>query len=247
MAISLASLKSTAAVAAPRILLHGVAGIGKTTFASQADRPVVVQTEDGLGSIKVPYFPLAKSFDAVMEALAALYTEAHDHKTVVVDSVDWLEPLVWERACRDNGWGSIEEPGYGKGYVAALDLWRQYLEGLNALRDQRGMTVIQLAHTDIKRFDSPEHEPYDRYVIKLHARAAALLQEHSDVVLFANYRISTVKSDVGFNKKVTRALGSGERVLYTAERPAFLAKNRYGLPDVLPLDWQAFAAAMPQP
>jgi len=106
---------------------------------------------------------------------------------------------------------------------------------------------IQIAHTDIKRFDSPEHEPYDRYVIKLHARASALLQEHSDAVLFANYRISTVKSDVGFNKKVTRALGSGERVLYTAERPAFLAKNRYGLPDVLPLDWQAFAAAMPQP
>jgi hypothetical protein len=125
-------------------------------------------------------------------------------------------------------------------------LWRQYLDGLNALRDERGMTVIQIAHTDIKRFDSPEHEPYDRYVIKLHARAAALLQEHSDVVLFANYRISTVKADVGFNKKVNRALGSGERVLYTAERPAFLAKNRYGLPDVLPLDWQAFAAAMPQ-
>ena len=107
------------------------------------------------------------------------------------------------------------------------------------------MTVIQIAHTDIKRFDSPEHEPFDRYVIKLHARAAALLQEHSDVVLFANYRISTVKSDVGFNKKVTRALGSGERVLYTAERPAFLAKNRYGLPDSLPLSWAAFAEAMP--
>ena len=246
MAISLASLKSTSALAPPRILAHGVAGIGKSTFGAQSDRPVFIQTEDGLGNIKVAHFPLAKSFDDVMEALAALYSEPHDYKTVVVDSVDWLEPLVWQRACKDNGWGSIEEPGYGKGYVAALDLWRQYLDGLNALRDERGMTVIQIAHTDIRRFDSPEHEPYDRYVIKLHARAAALLQEHSDVVLFANYRISTVKSDVGFNKKVTRALGSGERVLYTAERPAFLAKNRYGLPDVLPLDWQAFAAAMPQ-
>ena len=155
--------------------------------------------------------------------------------------------MLFRSACKDNGWASIEDPGYGKGYVAATDYWRQYIDGLNALRDDKGLTVIQIAHTDIKRFDSPEHEPYDRYVIKLHTRAAALLQEHSDVVLFANYRISTVKSDVGFNKKVTRALGSGERVLYTAERPAFLAKNRYGLPDVLPLDWQAFAAAMPQP
>ena len=109
------------------------------------------------------------------------------------------------------------------------------------------MAIVQIAHTDIKRFDSPEHEPYDRYVIKLQARAAALLQEHSDVVLFANYRMSIAKADVGFNKKVARALGSGERVLHTAERPAFLAKNRYGLPDTLPLDWKAFVAAMPQP
>ena len=204
-----------------------------------------VLTEDGLGTLDVPHFPLARKFEDVMEALAALYSEPHDFKTVVIDSVDWLEPLIWVRTCQDNGWPSIEEPGYGKGYIAALGPWRDYLEGLNALRNERGMTVIQIAHTEIRRFDSPEHEPYDRYVIKLHARAAALLQEHSDVVLFANYRISTVKADVGFNKKVTRALGSGERVLYTAERPAFLAKNRFGLPDSLPLSWEAFAAAMP--
>lgn len=245
MAISLSSLKRGAEAPPPRILIHGVAGVGKTTFATSAEKSVVVRTEDGLGTIDVPHFPLANTFEEVMEAIYALYAEPHDFRTVVVDSVDWLEPLVWKRACLDNGWGSIEEPGYGKGYLAALTLWRQYLDGLNALRDERGMTVIQIAHTDIKRFDSPEHEPYDRYVIKLNARAAALLQEHSDVVLFANYRISTVKSDVGFKKTVTRALGSGERVLYTAERPAFLAKNRYGLPDTLSLDWPSFAAAMP--
>jgi hypothetical protein len=246
MAIAIASiLQSTATLLAPRILIHGVAGVGKTTFAAGAPRPVFVQAEDGLGTLEVPRFPLARSFDEVMEALAALYEHDHEFATVVIDSVDWLEPLVWQKACLENGWKDLEQPGYGKGYVAALDLWRQYLEGLNALRDERGMTVIQIAHTDIKRFDSPEHEPYDRYVIKLHARAAALLQEHSDVVLFANYRISTVKSDVGFNKKVTRALGSGERVLYTAERPALLAKNRYGLPDSLALSWAAFAEAMP--
>ena len=161
--------------------------------------------------------------------------------------LDWLEPLVWAETCRRNGWASIEAPGFGKGYAEALTVWREYLDRLNTLRDRRGMAVVQIAHTDIKRFDSPEHEPYDRYVIKLQARAAALLQEHCDVVLFANYRMSITKADVGFNKKVARALGSGERVLHTAERPAFLAKNRYGLPDTLPLDWKAFVAAMPQP
>jgi hypothetical protein len=245
MAISLASLKRSSALTPPRILLHGVAGIGKTTFAARAEKPVVIPTEDGLGTLEVDHFPLARSLGEVMEALAALYAEPHDFRAVVIDSVDWLEPLIWKQVCAENKWSSIEEPGYGKGYVAALDLWREYLDGLNALRDERGMTVVQIAHTDIKRFDSPEHEPYDRYVIKLHARAAALLQEHSDIVLFANYRISTVKADVGFNKKVTRALGRGERVIHTAERPAFLAKNRYDLPETLDLDWQAFAAAMP--
>ncbi|MBF0093948.1 MAG: ATP-binding protein [Alphaproteobacteria bacterium] len=246
MAISLASLMNSTALSPPRILLYGPNGVGKSTFAVSGPGAVVIPTENGLGMLKVDHFPVARTFEDVMEALASLYSEPHDFKTVVVDSVDWLEPLVWARVCKDNGWKTIEDPGYGKGYVAALDLWRQYIEGLDALRDEKGMTVIQIAHTEIKRFDSPEHEPYDRYVIKLHTRASALLQEHSDAVLFANYRISTVKSDVGFNKKVTRALGSGERVLYTAERPAFLAKNRYGLPDSLPLSWDAFAAAMPK-
>ena len=246
MAISLAQLTRANAPKPPRILIHGVAGVGKTTFAAEANKPVFVQTEDGLGTIPAANFPLARTFEEVLESLAALYTEDHDFKTVVIDSVDWLEPLVWGKACRDNGWASIEEPGYGRGYIAALNLWRQYIEGLNALRDDRGMTVVQIAHTDIKRFDSPEHDPYDRYVIKLHARAAALMQEHSDIVLFANYRISTVKADVDFNKKVNRAMGSGERVIHSAERPAFLAKNRYGLPETLPLDWQSFAQAMPE-
>lgn len=246
MALALSQLTRAIAPKPPRILIHGVAGVGKTTFAAGACKPVVIQTEDGLGTLDVPHFPLVRTFDQVIEGLAALYTEDHDFKTVIVDSVDWLEPLVWAKACRDNGWNSIEDAGYGKGYVAALNLWRQYLDGLNALRDDRGMTVVQIAHTDIKRFDSPEHDPFDRYVIKLHSRAAALLQEHSDIVLFANYRISTVKADVGFNKKINRAVGSGERVMHTVERPAFLAKNRYALPETLPLQWQAFAQAMPE-
>ncbi|MFN3375325.1 MAG: ATP-binding protein [Burkholderiaceae bacterium] len=246
MAISLNQLVRAAHPKPPIMTVYGVHGIGKTTFAAQAPSPVFIQTEDGLGTLACPHFPLAGAFEDVIGTLAALYTEPHDFKTCVIDSVDWLEALIWAKVCRDNGWASIEDAGYGKGYVAALNLWRQYIDGLNALRDDKGMTVIQIAHTDIKRFDSPEHDPYDRYTIKLHARAAALVQEHSDIVLFANYRISTVKADVGFNKKVSRAVGSGERVIHTTERPAFLAKNRYGLPDTLPLDWQAFAQAMPE-
>ena len=242
MAISLADLKSGPDKRPPRILVHGTSGIGKTTFAANAPSPVFIQTEDGLGLMDRPTFGLLQTFDEVMETLAALYTEDHNFQTVVVDSVDWLETLIQAEACRRNNWASIETPGYGKGYVEALNVWREYVEGLNALRDDKGMVVVQIAHTDVKRFENPATEPYDRYIVKLHKAASALLSEHSDIVLFANYRVSVVDTK---DKKSTRAKGSGERVIHAAERPAFMAKNRYELPDEMPLDWQDFADRLP--
>ncbi len=251
MAINLSSLKRADRVKPARIVVYGVHGVGKTTFGTSATKPVVILTEDGLGNIDVDHFPLARSFDDVMEAIGALYEEDHDFKTLVVDSLDWLEPLIWNKACRENKWNSIEDAGYGKGYVAAVSYWRDYIDGINLLRDDKGMTIIQTAHSQVSRFDSPLSDPYDRYEIKLHKSAAAIIQEHSDIVLFMNYNVSTVKADAGFNKKVTRAIGSGKRVIYTEERPAYHAKNRYSMPDMIQIPddpseaWDAFSAHLP--
>ena len=247
MAISLASLRRSGAPQPPRLLVYGVAGVGKTKLAASAPAPVFLQTEDGLGTLEAATFGMLRSFTDVMEAIVSLYSEPHDFQTVVLDSLDWLEPMIWQATCdrQSPSWANIETPGYGKGYVAALDVWRDFLEGINSLRDERGMAVVLLAHADIKRFDSPETDPYDRYQPKLHSRAAALVQEHVDAVLFANYRISTIKSDAGFGKKVVRGVSGGDRLLHTIERPAFLAKNRFGLEEVLPLDWNELAASIP--
>lgn len=245
MAISLASLRTSTSLTPPRLLTYGVAGVGKTLFATSAPRPAVIQTEDGLGTISAATFGVLRSFDEVMEAIGSLYSEPHDFQTVVLDSLDWLEPLIWQHTARLHNQPNIEAFGYGKGFLAALDIWRSLLEGLNALRDERGMAVILLAHAEIKRFDSPETEPYDRYQPKLHRSASALVQEHVDAVLFANYRITTLKSDAGFGKKIVRGVSGGDRLLHTVERPAFLAKNRFGLPETLPLSWPDLAAAIP--
>jgi len=113
-----------------------------------------------------------------------------------------------------------------------------------AMRDQMGITPILLAHSEVSRFDSPEIEPYDRYLIKLHKRAFQLLYERADIIGFANWQTHVVKADVGFNQKVARGVGTGERLLHLIERPAYIAKNRYNLPESLPLDWATFAAAL---
>jgi hypothetical protein len=223
-------------------MLYGVHGVGKSSFGARAPTPIFVQTEDGLGEIDVDRFPLATTYAEVMKAIGELYEEEHDYKTVVVDSLDWLERLVWTEVCRRRGLESIEDAGYGKGYVFALDLWREILDGLSALRSKRVMGVVLIAHSRIERFENPETETYDRYVPRLHKLASAIVQEWADEVLFATYRIHTKKVDEGFGRKRAQGIGTGERILRTTERPAHVAKNRLNLPDELPLDWEAYAS-----
>ena len=243
MAFNLSSIRRNTALAAPRVLVYGVEGIGKSTFAAGAPSPVFIQTEDGLGALQVDHFPIATRVSDVLDAIGSLFSDDHEFKTVVIDSLDWLETLIWRdiEATHD-----AKDLAYGKGAMIAADKWREILDGLTALRNERGMAVVLIAHTEIKRFDSPETEPYDRYQPKLQARSSALVREWCDAVFFANYKTIVKKDDVGFNKTVARGISTGERMLFTSERPAYMAKNRYSLPESIPLSWEAFEKAITQ-
>lgn len=243
MAFSLASLQKNSPKP-PRIVIYGDAGTGKTTFGACAPSPVFLQTEDGLGNLDATAFPMAGSFDDVMTALQSLYTEPHQFKTLVVDSLDWLEPLVWAQVCTTHKVQSIEALPYGKGYVEALLVWRQFFDGITALRDARNMTIVMTAHSQVVRVEDPTMPAYDRHGLKLHKRAAALAEEFADVILFAALQTNTVTEDAGFSGKRVRATSTGERIMHTVGQPAFLAKSRYSLPSPLPLAWEAFAQAM---
>ena len=178
-----------------------------------------------------------------MAAITAL-CEKHDYKTVVIDSLDHLEPLIWKKVCEDNNVKSIEQLTYGKGYTMALDLWRDLLSGLRHLRDNQGMNVMLIAHHQIRKHADPEMEQIDRYEIKLHAKASALVQESCDLVLFAKHKVMVKKEDTGFGNTRARGISTGKRVLCTVETPAYVAKNRFGLPDEIDLSWGALTTAM---
>lgn len=251
MSFSLASISKNIAKP-PRIIIHGDAGCGKTTFGACSPNPIFIQTEDGLGNLDAKSFPIATSYEDVMSALQSLYTEQHDFQTLVVDSLDWLEPLIWKHVC--NTWAdkkgnpsrlaSIEDAGYGRGYVEALGYWRQFYDGITALRDARHMTIIMIAHSQVVHVEDPTMPAYDSHDLKLHKRASAIAEEYADVILFAAMQTNTITEDVGFNNKRVRATSTGERIMHTVGQPAFTAKNRYSLPSPLPLSWEAFDGAM---
>jgi hypothetical protein len=153
-----------------------------------------------------------------------------------------MEPLVWKHVCDANGWTSIEDPGYGKGYVAALEAWDDLIKAIEGLRNDRGMNVILIAHSQIRTFTDPHlNEAYDRYQLKLNEKASAKFREFVQSLLFATYQVSAERKK-GENK--AKAFGVGDRIMYTERRPAFDAKNRDDLPFEMPLSWDEYVKAV---
>jgi hypothetical protein len=226
-----------------RIMLYGVHGIGKSSFAASAPNAVFLPTEDGVSDIDCESFPLAETFEQFDGYLQELAGEEHDRQTLVIDTLDWLERLIWGAVEAEHEVNSIEDIGYAKGYTFALKQWRHVLRALDWLRDNKGMTCLLLAHAKIEKFQPPDNDPFDRYSPKMHKLASAIVQEWCDEVMFANYRVFTKTQGEGFDKR-TQGVGSGERIVHTSERPSHLAKNRANLPETLPLSWQEYEQAI---
>lgn len=225
------------------IVLYGPEGIGKTMFAAGAPNPILLGEPGGSDHLDVPRFPAPESWEDVVSALDTLENESHDYGSLALDTADYLEPLIWNVVCREaNNAPSIEKVagGFGKGYVFALDKWRELADRLERLINKRGMNVIILAHSHLKQVKNPLGDDYEHYELKLNGKAAAFLKERPKAVLFTNYVSYTDKDE---NTKRVKAFGDGSRLIYTEHRPAYDAKNRYNLPPELPLSWDEFDAA----
>jgi hypothetical protein len=243
--MSLAKVVSGRIVKPMRLLVYGLEGVGKSTFAAAAPSPIFLGAEDGTSELDVRRFPQPTSFGDVLEAVAELTVTEHEYRTLVIDTLDWVEPLCWAHVCAlasrpgKPPLRSIEDFGYGKGYTEAGGAWRQLTAALEHLRAERRMHVVLLAHSWIKNFKNPSGDDFDRYEMKLHKSAAGLWREWCDAVLFAAHDVTTYESD---NKRV-KGISRGARILRTTHDAAWDAKNRYDLPASLPLDWEAFAEA----
>jgi AAA domain-containing protein len=234
MAISLKDLKSVKTALPPRVLIYGPEKMGKTTLANEWPDAVFLQTEDGENTAEIKSFGLISEYADVISIIDSLYNEPHKHQTLVVDTIDRLGPILTAECCRENDWKDIETPGYGKGYTA-LDLyWRNVLEGFDALRRDREMSVILISHSEITTFNDPRTASYSRYEPSLHKRVQALVCANVDVILFLNQEAVIKEEKKGFG--ASRAIGDGgiQRYMYLEGRPAMNAGNRYSMPPKIP-------------
>src|SRR3989442_74866 len=67
-----------------RIIVYGVDGVGKSTFAAGAPNPIFLGTEDGTRHLDVARFPAPQTWAEVLEAIRNLTLDAGGFKTFVV-------------------------------------------------------------------------------------------------------------------------------------------------------------------
>lgn len=221
---------------AQKVVLYGPEGIGKSTFASHFPEPLFIDTEGGTKQLDVARFPKPESWQYLMDEVREVLMKPGLCRTLVLDTADWAEQLCTAAICAKYQKTGIEDFGYGKGYVFQEE---EFGRPLNLLEDVacRGIHVVVTAHAKLSKFEQPDElAPYDRWSLKLTKKNSPMLKEWADMVLFANYKTFTVRTE---DKKV-KAQG-GKRVMYTTHHPCWDAKNRHGLADELPFDFSEIA------
>ena len=236
-----------------KVVLYGPEGVGKSTLASRFPNPVFIDTEESTAHMDVYRFDKASSWQALKDQAEYIRTHPNEYQTLVIDTADWAEQMEIADLCKKNGWDSIETPGFGKGYTYSAEEFGKLLNILQGCVNA-GVNVVITAHAQLRKVELPEEMgAYDHWEMKTSKKVAPMIREWADVVLFLNYKTVIVNVDgKGQTKGKNKATG-GRRVMYTTHTPFWDAKNRFGLPDEIPLDFNEIAhilptaAAMPAP
>lgn len=222
-----ALVKSTKKSSPPKMLIYSEHGLGKSSLAAAAPSPVFINIEDGLSEIETNAFPVAETHEDVKEQLSAVLHEEHQFKTLVIDTIDWLETRINEYVCHHGNKESISEFSYGEGFNKTFEETVGIVKMLNKIHKEKNMGIILLSHAVIKSFSNPLGGDYDTYRLKLREKNAELYLEYVTLVSFLHIPVYVTKEKKGFSEK-TQTVSSG-RVLSVSPNAGFSAKNRYNI------------------
>lgn len=226
---------------AVKTVIYGAEGIGKTTLAAQFPSPLFIDTEGSTKQLDVARLPAPSSWEMLLQELDFV-RDKRPCATLVIDTVDWAEQLCIADLCAKNGKSGIEDFGYGKGWEFEKESFGKFLNKLTEVINA-GINVTLTAHAALRKFEQPdEMGSYDRWEMKLGSKTtnkiSPLIKEWADIVLFCNYKTVVVQTDKDGKKH--KAQGN-RRVMYTQHHPCWDAKNRYGLPEEIPMEYAQIA------
>lgn len=228
-------------MSAKKVVIYGPEGIGKSTLAAQFPDPLFIDTEGSTKEMDVARLDKPTSWEFLLSELEFVRTQ-RPCKTLVIDTIDWAEQLCIKCVCDRAGKKGIEDFGWGNGWTYEKEEFERFLTALEAIVNA-GINVVLTAHAALRKFEQPdEMGSYDRWEMKLGKKTtnyiAPLVKEWADLVLFANYKVISVAADKDGKKH--KAQG-GKRIMYTSHHACWDAKNRYGLPEEIPMDYSAIA------
>ncbi len=230
---------------AVKAVFYGPEGIGKSTLASRLPSPIFIDTEGSTAHMTLCRYPKPKDWAELMEMVED--AGKLKIKTLVIDTLDWADILCTRSLCKEKKWDSIEAAGYGKGYVMLGEKFAELLAKLSELVD-KGINVVFCAHAQLRKIEKPEESgAYDHWELKCSKKVAPLVKEWADMVLFCNYDTMVIH---GNNPMEKNRITGNKRVMYANHAPTFDAKNRFGLPDKLPLEYKSIQPVFerqPQP
>ena len=218
-----------------RAVIYGSEGIGKSTLASQMPEPLFIDIEGGTAQLDVMRIDTPTSWPMLTSEVDYIRDHPDLCKTLVIDTADRAQALCEAALLLETGVDSIEKVGggYGKGYSMLLEKFRKDL--LYRLDEviARGINVVLLAHAVMRKQESPDDPPFDRWELNLSKKLAPEVRAWADLLLFCNFRVMAIEENGR-----TKAKGTAKRIMYANHRPTFDAKNRYGLPDEMPLEYK---------
>jgi len=224
-----------------KITIYGPPAIGKSEFGAQFPKAIFVQAEEAGGLITVPRMPLSTTMQDVIEKIRYIVSgDAGDFETLVIDSLKYIEVLISNSVCERlklSGMGDDADYGKSVSYSEGMQLWGKFINELEKARDA-GLNVVLLGHNEVKSVKDPRVPEYEMTTLDLRKwgsyNPTALIRSWSDCVFYLDNKVYTSSDKTGIDAVRTTATSTGDRIIYTEERPAYLAKNRFGMPPELP-------------
>lgn len=210
---------------APKLIIHGLPGAGKSTLATKLKNPIFLDFEGGLNYIdcvRTPQIHNDKEFAVCLSEL--LSKKEREYDTVVIDSIDWAVRKFEERAAgvitEDDKTGKEKidlkatlnkaNGGYGGGGFYLESIIKTWFIPRLSLLNQAGYGICLIAHSERKSLMDADGIDTDRIAPKIHNKVVNPFIEWADDIFY-------LKNN------------NGERTLVLEGDDNVLAKNRQGL------------------